>query len=349
MRSILVGLVLAALVLGGVSAWWLSRSEAPRTTAMDHSTMGGMTAQMTEVAPTPARDVPAAAAERGGQPLDYAMDGEVKVFALTAREVRWQLTPEVSVIALAYNDQVPGPVIQVTQGDTIRVILRNELDEPTTIHWHGLAVPNAMDGVPGVTQEAVAPGEEFTYEFQVNQAGTFMYHSHFEATQATRGLGGLLISVPKDGDPVQADVDVPLVLQEWGVDVATGEPLGDMPGMPGMSMTNFFTINGKAFPATEPIRVKQGQQVRLRLANFASEVPHPMHLHGTAFKVIAKDGAPWDGPTAVTQTVAAGETYDILFTAPEPGTWVIHCHVPHHTTNDGAEMGGMMARVIVEP
>lgn len=348
MRSMLVGLVVVALVLAAFGAGWLLRPGSSATRSTDNVVANAMTAQLAEVTQTPTRDVPAASATRGGQPLDYVMNGTTKVFTLTAREVRWQLTPDVSVVALAYNDQVPGPVIRVTQGDTVRIVLRNELTVPTTIHWHGLEVPNAMDGVPGVTQDAIAPGRESTYEFSVNQAGTFMYDSHYEASQAARGLGGVFIVEPKGGDPVPADVDVPLVLQEWGVNPATGEPLGDMPGMPGMATTNFFTINGKAFPATEPIRVKRRQRVRLRLVNFASEVPHPIHLHGQPFQVVAKDGYPWDGPTEVTQAVGAGETYEVVFTASNPGTWMLHCHVPHHTTNDGVEMGGMMTEVIVE-
>lgn len=332
------GLFLVALLLGGGYTLGRFRSPAP-----------GLTARLEEVAVTPTPAVPLATVDRGGQPLAFTWDGDTKVFELTAAKVRWPLLPDVFVVALAYNGQVPGPVIRVTQGDRVRIILRNQLDEPTTIHWHGLEVPNAMDGVPDVTQKPVPPGASFTYEFQVRQAGTFIYHSHYEATQATRGLGGVLISEPRGGEPVKVDRDVTLVLQEWSVDVKTGEPLGDMPGMPGMAMTNFFTINGKAYPATEPIRVKRGERVRLRLVNFASEVPHPIHLHGHSFKVIAKDGHPWDGPTAVTQLVGAGETYDLLFTADNPGIWMLHCHVPHHTTNDGREPGGMMTQVIVEP
>jgi FtsP/CotA-like multicopper oxidase with cupredoxin domain len=346
MRSLfIIGLIVLALLLGGVSAWWITRSSTPTTAGNGP----GMTASLEEVSATPTSSVPLAEAERGGQLLDYTMDGDVKVFRLTVSAVRWPILPDVSVVALAYNGQVPGPTIRVVQGDRIRIIVRNQLDEPTTIHWHGLEVPNAMDGVPDVTQRPIGPGEEFSYEFTVTQAGIFMYHSHYEATQATRGLGGVFIIEPKDGDPVQADLDIPLVLQEWGIDPASGEPLGDMPGMPGMSTTNFFTINGKAFPATEPIRVKQGQRVWLRLVNFASEVPHPIHLHGQPFKVIAKDGYPWDGPIAVTQLVGAGETYDLLFTAENPGTWLLHCHVPHHTTNNGEEPGGMMLQIVIEP
>lgn len=334
------GLALAGLLLAGGYA--LARLQAPPAAQ-------GLTAKLEDVAASPHANVPTATAERGGEPLAFKMDGDVKVFELTAAAVRWPLLPDVSVVALAYNGQVPGPAIRVTQGDTVRIVVRNRLDEPTTIHWHGLDVPNAMDGVPGVTQRPIGPGEDFAYEFQVKQAGTFMYHSHYEATQATRGLGGVFVIEPRGGEAVKVDRDEVLVLQEWGVDAKTGEPIGDMPGMPGMSLTNFFTVNGRAYPATEPLKLKRGQRVRLRLVNFASEVPHPIHLHGQPFKVIAKDGYSWDGPTAVTQMVAAGETYDLLFTAENPGTWMIHCHVPHHTTNDGKEPGGMMTHVVVEP
>jgi len=338
--ALMAGIVLAALVgAGGYTLGRIQVSPSPAHT---------MTAMLEDVVDDSTADIPIASAQRGGQPLPFTAEGDVKVFELTAGKVRWPILPDVMVVALAYNGQVPGPLIKITQGDKVRVVLRNQLDEPTTIHWHGLDVPNAMDGVPGVTQTPVAPGADFVYEFQVNQAGTFMYHSHYEATQATRGLGGVFISEPRGENLVQAYQDEILVLQEWGVDVQTGQPLGDMPGMPGMSMTNFFTINGKAYPATEPIKVKRGEKVRLRLVNFASEVPHPIHLHGQPFKVTAKDGYPWDGPTAVTQLVGSGETYELIFTAQNPGSWMLHCHVPHHATNAGKEPGGMMTHIMIE-
>lgn len=353
MRSAIIVMVALALLLGGAGVYSLARFlSRPDTPAAGMATQPSMTGRLEDVTPTPVAEVQQVAdakTDRGGQPLDFVMDGDVKIFTLTAGVVRWPILPSVSVVALAYNSQVPGPTIRVTQGDNVRIVLKNTLDEPTTIHWHGLEVPNAMDGVPELTQPPVPPGGTFIYQFSLKQAGTYMYHSHYEATQATRGLGGVFIVDPRGADPIRADHDVPLVLQEWGIDPRTGAPLGDMPGMPGMSVTNFFTINGKAFPATEPIRVKPGERVRLRLVNFASEVPHPIHLHGQPFSVVAKDGYPWDGPTEVTQTVASGETYDVVFTANAPGRWLLHCHVPHHTTNDGQEMGGMALQVIVEP
>ena len=298
-----------------------------------------------DMGPIPSAGVPTAMQDRGGQPLNFRLEGGVKVFELTAQAVRWNILDDVTVTAWTYNGTVPGPMIRVTEGDRVRIEFTNHLPEPTTIHWHGIEVPNAMDGVPGVTQDPVLPGETFTYEFVAKPAGSFMYHSHFEGdTQVSIGLYAPFII-----DPVQPDnppdVDMTLMLSEWRV--MNGETYAAMPMM-GME-PNYFTINGKAFPATETINVKVGQRVRLRLMGIGQFV-HPMHLHGMPFKIVATDGHPVPEAAQLTKdtvSVAPGERYDIEFVATEPGQWMFHCHILHHTTNDGADPGGLMLIVNV--
>jgi FtsP/CotA-like multicopper oxidase with cupredoxin domain len=212
----------------------------------------------------------------------------VKVFELTAQPVLWKILDDVTATAWTYNGTVPGPMIRVTEGDSVRIVFTNNLPEPTTIHWHGIDVPFAMDGVPGLSQEAVEPGETFTYEFVAKPAGTYMYHSHTESdTQVGLGLYAPFIIDPAEPEANPPDVDVMLMLNESRI--VDGQTYTVMP-MAGTE-PNYFTINGKAFPATETIDVKVGQRIRLRLANIGQFV-HPMHLHGVPFKVVATDGHP---------------------------------------------------------
>jgi FtsP/CotA-like multicopper oxidase with cupredoxin domain len=222
---------------------------------------------------------------------------------------------------------VPGPTIRVTEGDRVRVLLKNELPESTSIHFHGLVTPNAMDGVPFITQPPVRPGQTFTYEFVARPVGTHMYHSHHGPDQITKGLLGAFIVGPRDRSKeprVAADV----------VMIVNDGPLG-------------YTLNGKSFPATQPIVVKLGQRIRIRYMN-EGQIIHPMHLHGLPGRVIAKDGYPLAQPyTADTVNVAPGERYDVLIAANEPGVWALHCHILSHA--ESAEgMHGMVTAVIVQ-
>ncbi|KAB2903127.1 MAG: multicopper oxidase domain-containing protein [Anaerolineae bacterium] len=295
--------------------------------------------------PISSEGVPLATETRGGQPLEFHEEDGVKVFELTARPVIWHLTNNVQVTAWTYNGTVPGPMIRVTEGDPVCIILNNELPEPTTIHWHGIQVPNAMDGVPGVTQDPIQPGETFVYEFVAKPAGTFMYHPHFNSdTQIALGLYAPFIIDPAE-NTTQPDVDVSIMLSEWRVE--NGMTYAAMP-MAGME-PNFFTFNGKAFPATDTLEVKQGERVRIRLYGIG-QFTHPIHLHGVPFKVVAVDGFPIPEDQQLsmdTINVAPGQRFDIEFIATEPGRWMLHCHIPHHTTNADGSDGGMMMIVNV--
>ncbi len=293
-------------------------------------------------------NVPPATETSGGQLLTYKDEKGVKVFDLTTKMVKWTLTDGVMVNAMTYNGTVPGPMIRVTEGDRVRIIVKNELDEPTTIHWHGVEVPNNMDGVPGMTQDPIQPGGTFTYEFVAKPAGTYMYHSHYEGDrQVSAGLYAPFIIDPKTPEAAPPDVDATLMLSEWLT--RDGHTYAAMP-MSGME-PNYFTINGKSFPATQTINVKIGQRVRLRFIGIGQFI-HPMHLHGMPFKIVSTDGHAVPEAAQLTKdtlSIAPGERYDVEFVAAEPGQWMLHCHILHHTTNDNVEPGGLMLVVNVEP
>src|SRR3990167_2169299 len=294
----------------------------------------------------PQDNVPAATEKQGLQELPFKVENGQKVFNLTAQPVRWNIFKDVTVTAWAYNGMVPGPLIRVTEGDKVKILVKNNLPEATTIHWHGVLVPNNMDGIPDETQKPIQPGESFTYEFVAKPAGTFWYHSHFNTDkQIGIGLSGAFIIEPKGGLDPKPDIDKVLMLNEWRI-------LGEQtyPAMPATDMdANIFTINGKAFPDTEHITAKVGQRVRLRFIG-AGQLIHPMHLHGFPFKIVATDGN--DVPLSAQWTkdvisVAPGERYDVEFTPDRPGKWMLHCHITHHTTNFHKEPGGLMMIVNV--
>ncbi|MBI2765921.1 MAG: copper oxidase [Chloroflexi bacterium] len=315
--------------------------------------MGGMDMGDTAMSAMPGMEpissagVPAATQSQGAQPLPFVLDGGVKVFNLTAAPVRWKLTGEATMTAWAYNGTVPGPAIRVTEGDRVRITLKNDLPEATSIHWHGIPVPNAMDGVPPFTQTAVAPGQSFTYEFTASPAGSYMYHSHVETDkQIPLGLYAPFVIEPKEAPAAAPAVDKTLMLSEVRIG-ADGQTYAAMP-MAGAE-ANYFTINGKSFPDTEKIQVKRGDVVRLRLEN-VGQLTHPMHLHGASFKIVATDGNPVPEAAQLTKdtiAISPGERYDIEFVADNPGTWVLHCHVLHHVTNDNVEPGGLITVIEV--
>ena len=345
------GLLAAMLALGiGLVAVVRADDSSPASSGDGMGMAMGGGAMAEHMAPAPMDGVPDATAARGGQRLPYTVDGDVWVFRLEAKPVRWEILPGTRVTAWTYNGVVPGPEIRVPYGQRVRIEVLNSLPDETTVHWHGIDVPNAMDGVPDVTQAPIAPGERFTYEFDAVPAGrsstggTFMYHSHVdEDRQFGLGLSGAFVIEPRE--PQGYDVERTLLIQEWNLNAATGEtrPAMEMEGM----LPNFFTLNGKSFPATETIRVRRGQRALLRLVG-AGSISHPMHLHGTDFTVVAKDGRPLAAPFKgdVIQ-VGSGERYDIAFTPDRPGKWVFHCHIGHHLTNAGEEPGGLLLVVEV--
>lgn len=277
------------------------------------------------------KSFPAPTQGLGGQPLPFEMDGDVKVFKVTCQIVQWEFAPGKFAEAYAYNGVVPGPEIRITEGDKIRLIVTNEMPFSTAVHFHGVLVPNAMDGVPFITQPPIKPGESFTYEFQAREgnAGSHMYHSHLNAAeQVTRGLLGPFIIEPKDPATRPAfDIEYTMVLNDG--------PIGG------------YSINGKSFPATQPFVAKQGQRVLVRFMNEGLMI-HPMHLHGMPMTVIARDGYLLPTPYRCdTLEVDPGQRTEVIIEATELGVWAFHCHVLSHAEGPTG-MFGMVTALIVE-
>jgi FtsP/CotA-like multicopper oxidase with cupredoxin domain len=252
-----------------------------------------------------------------------------KEFTLKAEVTPWEVEPGTTVEAWAYNGTVPGPTIKVQPGDHVRVVLDNQLPQSTVIHFHGIETPNAMDGVPYITQDPVKPGDTFVYDFIARGPAVGMYHSHHHAEhQVPDGLLGAFIV---GDEPVPAGVtvsqEVPMVLNDAGV-------IG-------------LSLNGKSFPATAPTIAKQGEWVEIHYMNEGLQI-HPMHLHGLPQLVIAKDGFPVPQPyQADTVSVAPGERYTVLVQATELGVWAWHCHILNHAERDDG-MFGMVTAFIVQ-
>ena len=301
-----------------------------------------------DMSPVDVSDAPAAGPEaRGGQLLQPTVQDGIKEFELSTGVVRWYILPDVEVGAYAYNGQVPGPLIRVQPGDRIRVRVRNDLPNATTVHWHGLVLPIEQDGVPELSQPPIPPGGEHSYEFEVpDTPGTYFYHTHFNADrQQPLGLYGALII----DDPAQASgmaSEQVITLGEWtvvGSETYPAMQFGDM-------LPNYFTFNGKSYPATETVKAKVGDRVLFRLIG-SGQFIHPIHIHGGPFEIVATDGNPVPAAARLTKDtilVGPGERYDIVWTARNPGKWLLHCHINHHITNGGAEVdgGGGMTMII---
>jgi manganese oxidase len=296
-------------------------------------------------------DAPAGA--RGDSALEPRIEGGVKVFDLDVSVIEWNILPDQSVEAYAFNRQVPGPRIRVTEGDRVRINVKNDLPEATSVHWHGMILPNGMDGAADVTQDPIEPGESFAYEFTAKEAGTYFYHSHKEPDrQQGLGMYGALIVDPRDpGRDAAYDYDEEIVvqLQEWLERDGYTYPAMTMEG----ALPNYFTINGKSYPETETVNMEVGERLRIRFIGSNNNFVHPMHVHGGPFEIVETDGnvVP-EGARLLKDTVnvGPGERYDVVWEAREPGKWLIHCHIPHHTTNDNTEQeggGGLMAVINV--
>ena len=283
---------------------------------------------------------------KGDQILRPRVESGVKVFDIEASVIRWNILPDIAVEAYAYNRQVPGPRLQLIEGDHVRINFRNALPESTTVHWHGLIVPNEMDGPAKITQDPVPPGGSFTYDFEVGQNGTYFYHSHDHPDrQQALGLYGALLISPKDpSTEVKADKDYIIQLQEWLKREWLTYPAMLMEG----AFPNYFTINGKAYPSTDTIAMKVGETIKLRFIGTNNNFVHPMHVHGGPFEVMAVDGVNLKDSAryqADTVNVGPGQRYDVIWTARRPGKWLVHCHIPHHTANNNVEQrggGGLM-------
>jgi hypothetical protein len=269
-----------------------------------------------------------------GVKAKYQVIDGVKVFHLIAEVIEWEVAEGLKIHTWGYNGTVPGPLIEVAEGDKVRIFVTNKLPAPTTVHWHGVLLPCGMDGVSGLTQPVIPPGETFQYEFFFPDAGTFMYHPHHDTmTQEGMGLNGMIIVHKRESDPAKRpDRDFAILLHEWSIEVGTSKPKP-------FEMTDFniLTMNGKAMPSTEPLVAKLGDTVWIRYGNLSAMDHHPIHLHGYAFKIIGSDGG-WAKNKSVllpetTVLVPTGAAKVIEFLANNPGDWVFHCHMTHHMMN----------------
>lgn len=305
------------------------------TGATGHTTTphAGMTVQeMLEGHRAGVEAFPATTEGQGNEPLEPTIENGWKVFELTAQEMRWETEPGTFVDAMGFNGTVPGPELRVNPGDRVRIVVRNEMSQPTTMHLHGVTVPNGMDGVPYITQDPIMPGGFFTYEFEVvDPPGMYVYHSHFNSTeQVGKGMYGAIYIEPRDGfSGVYGE----------RIEVESTLFMGDGP--------TGYVLNGKGFPATQPIVAEQGDDVLIHLANDGAQI-HPMHLHGYHFEVVGEDGFVLEQPyMADTLMVAPGQRFDILVQADYPGVWAYHCHILPHVEGPGG-MFGMVTALVVE-
>ncbi|MBI1924448.1 copper oxidase [Candidatus Poribacteria bacterium] len=278
-----------------------------------------------------------------GSSLAWKIVDGVKVFHLIAEEGWNEFAPGLRAKCWGYNGQVHGPTIEAVEGERIRIYVTNRLSAPTSVHWHGIFLPNGMDGVSGLNQRPIQPGETFKYEWTVRQSGTYMYHSHHdEMTQQAMGLMGMIVFHPRTPSPDdKVDRDFVILLSEWRID-----PGASTPNPNEMTDFNILTLNAKCYPGTAPLVAKLGDRVRIRLGNLSATDHHPIHLHGHYFKVTATDGgrvppsAQWPESTVL---VPVGTTRDIEFVASAPGDWAIHCHMTHHVMN---QMGHEFPNVV---
>lgn len=268
-----------------------------------------------------------------GWTLPWRMNQGVKEFHLVAEPVVREMAPGFKAHLWGYNGQSPGPTIEVVEGDRVRIFVTNKLPEHTSVHWHGQRLPNGMDGVSGLTQRSIKPGQTFVYEFVARRPGSFMYHPHAdEMTQMAMGMMGLWITHPKEKHPLIDEVnrDFCFLLNAFDIDPGSYTPKT-------MTMLDFnlWSWNSRIFPGIDSLNVRLNDKVRIRVGNLTM-TNHPIHLHGHEFTVTGTDGGPIPQTARwpeVTTDVAVGQMRQIEFIADEEGDWSFHCHKSHHTMN----------------
>ena len=266
-----------------------------------------------------------------GWTLPFRMNGEWKEFHLVAEEVEREIAPGMTAKLWGYNGQSPGPTIEAVEGDKVRIFVTNQLPEHTTVHWHGMIVPAGMDGVGGLTQPHIKPGKTFVYEFVLKKSGTFMYHPHAdEMVQLAMGMMGLFVVHPRDPSFRPVDRDFAFLMSSYRIDPGTF-----LPRINEMTEFNMWTWNSRVFPGIDPLPVRLGDRVRVRIGNLTM-TNHPIHLHGHSFAVTCTDGG-WIPETAqipeTTTDVPVGAIRAFEVIADNPGDWAFHCHKSHHTMN----------------
>ncbi len=272
--------------------------------------------------------------------VPWKMVNGVKEFELRCTPVKREFLPGQWMDVWGYNGTMPGPVIEAFQGDRVRFVVHNELPEPTSIHWHGLELPIQYDGVPGVTQDPILPGETYVYEYDLHQTGTFFYHSHI-AMQEAFGMAGLFIVHPQVAYDPPVDRDFTLIFQNFFI-------MPNSTTADSMAMDwNWHTINGRSGPYTTPMVCKHGERVRVRLVNFSPMQHHPIHFHGHTFWLTGTEGGripetAWMPRNNTLVGVAMAQDFE--FVAVNPGDWIFHCHMVHHMMNHMVQQVGPRIR-----
>jgi manganese oxidase len=266
-----------------------------------------------------------------GWTLPWRMNGDWKEFHLVAEPVIREFAPGMNVHLWGYNGQSPGPTIEAVEGDKVRIFVTNKLPEHTTVHWHGMLVPNGMDGVGGVTQPHIDPGKTFVYEFELKRSGSFMYHPHSdEMVQMAMGMMGMFVVHPRDPKLHRVDRDFAFIMSSYLIDPGTY-----LPKVAEMTDFNMWTWNARVFPGIDPLPVRLGDRARVRIGNLTM-TNHPIHLHGHSFSVTCTDGG-WVPESArwpeTTTDVPVGAIRAFEVVADAPGDWAFHCHKSHHTMN----------------
>ena len=278
-----------------------------------------------------------------GATLPFKIVDSVKVFHLIAEEMDHAFDSGLHAKCWGFNGRVNGTVIEAVEGERVRIYVTNRLPVATSIHWHGFYLPNGMDGVGGLTQPYIKPGETAKYAWTLRQHGTLMFHSHHdEMTQMGMGMIGMfVVHLRNPATEYRVDRDFVLLLSEWTIEAGTARP-----NTLKMNDFNILTINGKVFPSTAPLVSKTGDKVRIRLGNLGAVNHHPFHIHGHHFRITATDGgdippfAQWPESTVL---VGVGQTRNIEFITDAPGDWAFHCHMTHHTMNQmGHEFPNMV-------
>ncbi len=266
-----------------------------------------------------------------GVTAKWRMNGAWKEFHLVAEEIEQEFAPGMTVKVWGYNGGSPGPTIEAVEGDNVRIFVTNRLPEHTTIHWHGIFLPNGMDGVGGMLQPHIKPGETYVYEFKLRQHGTFMYHPHAdEMVQMALGMMGFVVVHPKKPLAEPIDRDFCIFPHMWAIHPGTYRPDPSV-----MLDFDIFTLNGRAYPGTSPLIIRQNDRVRLRFAN-VSMTSHPMHIHGHRMWVVETDGGQIPRSAWVPESslnIVNGQTRAADFVADVPGDWPLHCHKTHHAMN----------------
>lgn len=340
----------AGMLAGGALAARLGASAAPVQGGHDHGTQKPDTKSEQDTKSKPATEgkpdtttreaLPPGEPEKdytpvivpNGAKLPWKVVGGVKVYHLVAEPVKHEFAAGLSAECWGYNGAVHGPTIEAVEGDRVRIYVTNKLGAPTSVHWHGVLLPNGMDGVAGLNQRAIRPGETYKYEFTLRQHGTHMYHPHHdEMTQMAMGLMGLFIIHPRRPKAERPDRDFAILLSEWRIDPGTSRPNPNE-----MTEFNVATMNARVFPGTDPLVAKLGERVRIRLGNLSAMDHHPIHLHGYQFRITETDGGQIPESAQQVETTAlvqVGSTKTIDFVADAPGDWALHCHMTHHIMN----------------